>query len=233
MWAKTPWRYNPVQGGSYKGEDAKTLEFRQSNNKLFAKVEPLRWASARGSTPPATPRSIRHPHLATGSDHTRVRLSRKMAPRRSRSGGPPTGQDYLTDDLGARTVRFVEGRSTKEKPFVLYYCPFAVHAPFQAPEKTVKHFTTKKQRGHLGRDNATYAAMLKHLDDSVGDIRAIPEKTGLAKNTVLIFTSDNGGVEYTKPATTDNQPFKGGKACLDEGGVRVRTIVWHPGPSEP
>ena len=47
MWANTPWRYNPVQGGSYKGEDAKTLEFRQSNNELFAKVEPLRWASAK------------------------------------------------------------------------------------------------------------------------------------------------------------------------------------------
>ena len=143
--------------------------------------------------------------------------------------GPPTGQDYLTDDLGARATRFLEGRSTKEKPFVLYYCPFAVHTPFQAPPEDVKRFSAKKQRGHLGRDNATYAAMLKHLDDSVGQIRATLEKTGLAKNTVLIFTSDNGGVTYTDPPATTNLPFKGGKACLYEGGVRVPVIVWQPG----
>ena len=96
----------------------------------------------------------------------------------------------------------------------------------------MKHFAAKKQRGHLGRDNATYAAMLKHLDDSVGRVRATLEKTGLAANTVLIFTSDNGGVEYTNPPATDNQPFKGGKACLYEGGVRVPTIVWQPGRFE-
>lgn len=47
LWAKKPWRYNPVQGGSYKGEDAKTLEFRQSKTELYAKVEPLHWATAK------------------------------------------------------------------------------------------------------------------------------------------------------------------------------------------
>ena len=47
MWAKKPWRYNPVQGGSYKGEDAKTLEFRKTEKELYAKIEPLHWASAK------------------------------------------------------------------------------------------------------------------------------------------------------------------------------------------
>ncbi|MGL4401660.1 MAG: hypothetical protein ACRCXD_17505 [Luteolibacter sp.] len=47
MWNKTPWRYNPVQGGSYKGEDARTLDFRLSGSELFAKVEPLHWANAK------------------------------------------------------------------------------------------------------------------------------------------------------------------------------------------
>lgn len=47
MWAKKPWRYNPVQGGSYKGEDAKTLEFRESPKELYAKIEPLHWANAK------------------------------------------------------------------------------------------------------------------------------------------------------------------------------------------
>jgi len=143
--------------------------------------------------------------------------------------GPPTKEDYLTDDIGLRAVNFLKSRQGKDKPFVLYYCPFAVHTPLQAPEADVRYYSAKKQRGHLGRDNATYAAMLKHLDDSVGEIRAALENTGLAENTVLIFTSDNGGVEYTDPPATTNRPFKGGKACLHEGGVRVPTIVWQPG----
>lgn len=143
--------------------------------------------------------------------------------------GEPPGLDYLTDDLGARAVKFIEERGTKQKPFVLNYCPFAVHTPFQAPKEEVKRFAAKKQRGHLGRDNAVYASMLKHLDDSVGKIREALEKTGLAKNTVLIFTSDNGGVTYTDPPATTNRPFKGGKACLYEGGVRVPVVFWQPG----
>jgi arylsulfatase A-like enzyme len=74
--------------------------------------------------------------------------------------------------------------------------------------------------------------MVKHLDTSIGEIRSTLEETGLSKNTILIFTSDNGGVEYTNPAATDNQPFKGGKACLYEGGVRVPTIILWPGKFE-
>lgn len=151
---------------------------------------------------------------------------------RAGKAGEPTGEDYLTDDEKVRAVRFLESRVGKEKPFLLYYAPFAVHTPFQAPEPDVKHFTAKKQSGHLGRSNATYAAMLKHLDDSVGAIRAALVKTGLAENTILIFTSDNGGVTYTEPAATTNLPFKGGKAMLYEGGVRVPTIVCQPGRFE-
>jgi len=148
------------------------------------------------------------------------------------NAGEPTDDKYLTDDLSLRATRYLESRRADKKPFVLYYCPFAVHTPFQAPPEDVKRFSGKKQRGHLGHNNPTYAAMLKHLDDSVGAIRATLEKTGLSENTVLIFTSDNGGVEYTEPPATDNQPFKGGKACLYEGGVRVPVIVFQPGRYE-
>jgi arylsulfatase A-like enzyme len=142
--------------------------------------------------------------------------------------GAPTGEQYLTDDDRVRASLYLESRREKTKPFVLYYCPFAVHSPFQAPADTTKHFETKKQRGHFGRDNATYAAMLKHLDNTVGEIRATLEKSGLAKNTILIFTSDNGGVTYTDPPATTNHPFKGGKAMLYEGGIRVPTIICQP-----
>jgi arylsulfatase A-like enzyme len=143
--------------------------------------------------------------------------------------GPPTGETYLTDDLGARAVRFIASRRDAVRPFILYYCPFAVHTPLQAPDADVQRFATKKQRGHLGHDNPTYAAMLSHLDRSVGAIRETLEKTGLADDTIVIFTSDNGGVEYSNPPATDNQPFKGGKACLYEGGIRVPVIVRQPG----
>jgi len=143
--------------------------------------------------------------------------------------GVPGQNSYLSDDLSARAVAYIQSRKGKDKPFLLYYCPFAVHTPFHAPETTINHFASKKQLGHFGRNNSTYAAMLKHLDDSIGEIRATLEKTGLAQNTILIFTSDNGGVTYTDPPATTNHPFKGGKACLYEGGVRVPTIVCQPG----
>lgn len=143
--------------------------------------------------------------------------------------GEPTGEEYLTDDLKVRAIRYIESRKDQKKPFVLYFASFAVHSPFQAPQADVKHFDTKQQKGNLGRDNSAYAAMLKKLDETVGEIRVTLEKNGLADNTIIIFTSDNGGVTYTEPAATTNAPFKGGKAMLYEGGVRVPTIVYQPG----
>ena len=151
---------------------------------------------------------------------------------RAGNAGPPSGKDYLTNDLTTRAVRYIENRGKETRPFVLYYCPFAVHTPFHAPKDDIRYFEAKTQKSHFGRNNPTYAAMLKHLDDSVGEIRAALERSGLAKNTVIIFTSDNGGVTYTDPPATTNHPFKGGKAMLYEGGIRVPTIVWQPGHFE-
>lgn len=149
--------------------------------------------------------------------------------------GPPSGRDYLTDDLSQRACDFIRHQAAEgpdAKPFLLYYCPFAVHTPIQAPEESIAQFRRKDQLGHLGHDNPTYAAMLKHLDTSIGEIRRTLEETGLTNRTLIVFTSDNGGVEYTRPPATDNQPFTGGKACLYEGGVRVPTIFYWPGHFE-
>lgn len=148
------------------------------------------------------------------------------------NAGPSSKRNYLTDDLSLRAVNYIKSRAKQDKPFVLYYCPFAVHTPFHAPKKGIEEFANRPQSGNLGRSNAIYAEMLRRLDASVGEIRKTLEETGLARDTLLIFTSDNGGVEYTDPQATDNQPFKGGKACLYEGGVRVPTIVWQPGRFE-
>lgn len=156
-------------------------------------------------------------------------------PYRAGTAGEASGENYLTDDLSERACRYIRGRGAlgvEARPFFLLYCPFAVHTPIQAPEETVRHFVGKPQRGHLGHNHPTYAAMLKHLDDSIGAIRATLKEAGLEQNTLLVFTSDNGGVEYTSPAATDNQPFLGGKACLYEGGIRVPTIFHWPGRFE-
>lgn len=154
------------------------------------------------------------------------------------SAGDEPYADYLTDDLTDRAVRYLEGAVADQKigkddrPFFLYFNHFAVHTPLQAPKKTIAHFEGKPQKGTLGHDNVTYAAMVKHLDDSVGRIIQALEKSGVLNDTVVIFTSDNGGVEYTDPAATDNYPFKGGKACLHEGGIRVPMVIWQPGRFE-
>jgi len=164
----------------------------------------------------------------------------KMPQKESKMGraGPAPYAEYLTDDLTDRAVRYIEDAVADQKagkddrPFFLYFNHFAVHTPLQAPEETIAHFEGKSQKGTLGHENATYAAMVKHLDDSVGRILQTLEKCDVDKDTLVVLTSDNGGVEYSKPAATDNYPFKGGKACLHEGGVRVPLIYWQPGRFE-
>lgn len=144
--------------------------------------------------------------------------------------GEETGETFLTRDLTVQATRYLRQRAkTPEKPFFLYFAHFSVHTPLQAEKDVIQHFESGKNKGKGGHDNATYAAMVKHLDDSVGEIMKTLQETGLDRNTLLVFASDNGGVEYTNPAATDNAPFKGGKACLYEGGVRVPLIYYQPG----
>jgi len=143
---------------------------------------------------------------------------------------------YLTDHLTDLAVGFIDNygaeknKGVSQKPFFLYFCHFAVHTPLQAPEKTKQLFANKPQSGTLGHKNVTYAAMIKHLDDSVGRIMATLKAQGLDENTLIVFASDNGGAEHTK--STDNAPFKGGKATMYEGGVRVPLVYYMPGKYE-
>lgn len=145
--------------------------------------------------------------------------------------GDDLGHDYLTDELTAHAVRYIEQRAeaASEQPFFLYFCHFAVHTPFQAPQDEVRRFEAKPSRGWNGHSNAVYAAMLKRLDESVGAILATLDRTGLARDTLVVFMSDNGGVTYTDPAATTNAPFKGGKAMHFEGGIRLPLVFRWPG----
>ena len=149
--------------------------------------------------------------------------------------GVNLGIPYLTDDLTQRALDFIDERTTTNdgKPFMLYFCEFAVHGPNQAPDETVKYFENKATKGWKGQTNATYAAMIKKLDISVGKIMDKLKEKGLDKNTIIVFASDNGGITVGKGGhdeiITTNTPLKGQKATVYEGGIRVPMIISYKG----
>jgi arylsulfatase A-like enzyme len=147
----------------------------------------------------------------------------------------PEGQ-YLADFLTDRAVEFIE--THKGEPFFLYLPHFGVHAPHEAKTELIERFEGKQ--GVDGHDNPTYAAMIASVDESVGRILATLDKNRLTENTLVIFSSDNGGVGgyeriglANKEGITDNAPLKGGKGTFYEGGIRVPFIFRWTGTIEP
>ena len=140
--------------------------------------------------------------------------------------GPPG--ESLTHRLTEEAVKFIEAKS--EKPFFLYLAHYAVHTPLGGrPEVTAKYEEKAKITTPQGK--AKYAAMIEGVDDSVGCIRARLAELKLSDNTLIIFTSDNGGLLLGD--ITTNFGMRAGKGSAYEGGVRVAGITYWPGVSRP
>ncbi len=134
-------------------------------------------------------------------------------------------EDYVSDYLTDRAVRFIDKHHGK--PFILTLSHYLVHTPLAA-----KPGLEAKYKAMPGDDqrNYKYAAMVEAVDQSVGAIVAALHKHGISEKTIIVFTSDNGGL---MPKSTSNLPLSGGKGFPYEAGARVPMIVVWPGVVKP
>lgn len=132
---------------------------------------------------------------------------------------PVKREGYFTDLVNEHAVKFITAHA--KQPFFLYVPHLAVHAPFQAPDKPETPMVTKESMHHGSR--AIYKAMVERIDHGVGMMLAELEKQGIADNTLVVFSSDNGGERYSR-----NAPLFHHKATVWEGGIRVPCLMRWP-----
>ena len=160
--------------------------------------------------------------------------------------------DYLTDLLTSKTIDYIKNRDDA-KPFMVMLAFYAVHQPLEAKEEDIKrnikqikdydfgaqpeYINEGTGRTKMRQDNPVYAGMVENMDENVGRILQMLEDKGLDKNTVVILSSDHGGLsnDGTKQRhlATSNYPLRAGKGWLYEGGIKVPLMVRWPGKIKP
>lgn len=159
---------------------------------------------------------------------------------------PP--EERFSTAMAADACRFIE--ESKEKPFFAYLCFNDVHLPFDAPPDRVAKYEKKlatwpraAEADRFGREGRrdvrlvqevpVYAAMVEELDAAVGMVLKKLNELNLAEDTIVVFTSDNGGVSTSEGFPTSNAPLRAGKGWLYEGGLRVPLVIRAPGRTIP
>ncbi len=160
----------------------------------------------------------------------------------------PDGPDgeYLTDRLNDEAIHLIQARD-KDRPFFLNYWPYAVHTPIEAPEPLIEKYRQKAKAQGLCKidpfepgenqgitrrtiqSDPAYAAMVENLDTNIGKLVEALESEGLIQDTLIIFTSDNGGLATAEGSPTCNAPLAEGKGWMYEGGTREPLIAYCPG----